>query len=59
MPDTGEDREIKRRIDAREAELVSESKKLLRQSKARAKAFEVSDKKRGKKRNIQGRSGGK
>lgn len=28
MPDTGEDREIKSRVKAREAELASESKKL-------------------------------
>jgi len=29
MPDTGEAREIKRRVNAKEAEVVSESKKLL------------------------------
>jgi hypothetical protein len=29
MPDTGEDREIRQRVNAKEAEVVSESKKLL------------------------------
>lgn len=33
MPDTGEDREIKQRINAKEAERVSQSKKLLQKSK--------------------------
>jgi hypothetical protein len=33
MADTGEDREIKGRTDAREAEIVSESKKLRQKSK--------------------------
>jgi hypothetical protein len=33
MPDTGEDREIKPRINAKEAEKVSESKTLLQRSK--------------------------
>ena len=29
MPDTGEDREIRQRVNAKEAEVISESKKLL------------------------------
>ena len=33
MADTGEDREIKGRTNAKEAEVVSESKKLLQKSK--------------------------
>ena len=33
MADTGEDREIKGRTDAREAEIISESKKLRQKSK--------------------------
>jgi len=36
MADTGEDREIKARTDAKEAEVVAESKKLLQKSKAAA-----------------------
>ena len=32
MADTGEDREIKERADAKEAEVVAESKKLLQKS---------------------------
>jgi hypothetical protein len=41
MPDTGEVREIKQRVNAKEAEVVSESKKLLekvRSTKERAPA---------------------
>jgi len=34
MPDTGEDREIKQRVNAKEAELVSESKKLIAKTKS-------------------------
>ena len=33
MPDTGEDREIQRRVNAKEAVRASQSKKLLQQSK--------------------------
>jgi hypothetical protein len=33
MPDTGEDREIKQRIDAKEAQIETASKKLLQKSK--------------------------
>jgi hypothetical protein len=33
MPDTGEDREIQRRVNAKEAVRVSQSKKLLQKSK--------------------------
>jgi hypothetical protein len=33
MADTGEDREIKKRTDAKKAEIVSESKKLFQKSK--------------------------
>jgi len=33
MPDTGENREIRQRINAKEAEITSESRKLLRASK--------------------------
>src|SRR5271157_641028 len=33
MPDTGEDREIKQRVNAKEAVRVSQSKKLLQKSK--------------------------
>jgi hypothetical protein len=41
MPDTGEDREIRQRVNAKEAEVISESKKLLekvRSSKDRTTA---------------------
>lgn len=34
MADTGEDREIKERSDAKEAEVVAESKKLVQKSRA-------------------------
>jgi hypothetical protein len=34
MPDTGEDREIKRRVNANEAEVIRESKKLVQKAKA-------------------------
>ena len=34
MPNTGEDREIKRRVNANEAEVVRESKKLVQKAKA-------------------------
>jgi hypothetical protein len=41
MADTGEDREIKERTDAREGEIVSEAKKLLQKSKtARDRALD-------------------
>jgi hypothetical protein len=33
MPDTGEDREIQRRVNAKEAGRVSQTKKLLQKSK--------------------------
>ncbi len=33
MPDTGENREIRQRVNAKEAEIVSESTKLLQKSK--------------------------
>ena len=33
MPDTGEDREIKQRVNAKEAVRVSQSKKLMQKSK--------------------------
>lgn len=33
MPDTGEDREIRQRVNAKETEIVSESKKLVQRSK--------------------------
>jgi len=33
MPDTGEDRELKQRVNAKEAERVSQSKKLFQKSK--------------------------
>ncbi len=33
MPDTGEDREIRQRVNAKEAEIVSETTKLLQKSK--------------------------
>ena len=46
MPDTGEDREIKSRVNAREAELISESKKLHQKSKAAQKRFDAAQKKR-------------
>lgn len=49
MPDTGEDREIKSRVKAREAELVSESKKLNQKSKAMQDRFDAAQKKRVKK----------
>ena len=49
MPDTGEDREIKSRVNAREAELVSESKKLRQKSKAMQEKFDTAQKKRVKK----------
>jgi hypothetical protein len=35
MPDTGEDREIRQRVNAKEAEVVSEAKKLWQKSKPR------------------------
>ncbi len=34
MPDTGEDREIKQRSNANEAEVIRESKKLVQKTKA-------------------------
>ena len=34
MPDTGENREIRRRVNAKEVEVVSESKKLLEKVKS-------------------------
>ena len=34
MPNTGEDREIKRRVNANEAEVIRESKKLVQKVKA-------------------------
>jgi len=34
MPDTGEDREIKQRVNANEAEVIRESKKLMQKAKA-------------------------
>ena len=34
MPDTGEDREIKQRANAREAEVIRQSKNLVRKAKA-------------------------
>lgn len=46
MPDTGEDREIKSRVNAREAELISESKKLRQKSKAAQERFDAAQKKR-------------
>ena len=49
MPDTGEDREIKSRVNAREAELVSESKKLRQKSKAMQERLDAAQKKRVKK----------
>lgn len=49
MPDTGERREIKSRANAREAELVSESRKLEQKSKARQETIDPAQKKRAKK----------
>ena len=49
MPDTGERREIKRRVETREAELVSESKKLREQSRMQKEGFDAAEKKRMKK----------
>lgn len=49
MPDTGEGREIKSRVNAREAELVSESKKLRQTSKATQERLDAVQKKRVKK----------
>jgi hypothetical protein len=34
MPDTGEDREIQRRVNANEAEVIRESKKLVQKAKS-------------------------
>ena len=34
MPDTGEDREIRQRVNAKEAEVISESKKLVQKLKS-------------------------
>jgi hypothetical protein len=34
MPDTGEDREIKQRVNANEAEVIREEKKLVQKAKA-------------------------
>jgi hypothetical protein len=34
MPNTGEDREIKQRVNANEAEVIRESKKLVQKAKA-------------------------
>lgn len=46
MPDTGERREIKSRANAREAELVSESRKLEQKSKEKQETIDPVQKKR-------------
>lgn len=46
MPDTGEPREIKQRINAKEAEIVSQSKILLQRSKRTKRSPERRDSKK-------------
>ena len=39
MPDTGENHEIRQRVNAREAEIASETTKLVREEKAELKSL--------------------
>jgi len=41
MPDTGENHEIRQRVNAREADIASETTKLVREEKAELKSFRL------------------